>query len=511
MNKQRFRLVFNKVRSVLMAVAEITVSCVGKAAGETRGLLGKGFGAVSAAAKVVGIFGAGGFAAFRPVTALVWVALGLAVAGVSVAAPHGQLRDHFRSGTLPLSAPSAEWGLPLLPLVPFKNKNFSAELPAQKPTFYEHKLLQKSIKTKLVPQNVGQGWPQGLEPLSGQTPAQNPSQNSGLTGQSNAAGTGAEVGAAGDILSDKTASKNQRATVLEAGNGVPVINIQTPSAAGVSRNVYGVFDVTADGVILNNSRTNTPTVLGGWVQGNPWLGLGAARVILNEVNSTNPSVLNGYIEVAGQRAEVIIANPAGISCDGCGFINASRATLTTGTPLLDAGRISGYRVVDGVIQISGQGLDSHGVDFTDILARRIALDGAVSAERLTLIAGANDIELTQESGVLPAVSSSAQTAAKLVSESLPEAERWGIDSTALGGMTAGQITLVATEAGVGVRHAGTMYAGVGEVRITANGDLVNAGQINGGAVALSASDRLQNSGKVYAEGDLAIQAQFIEN
>ena len=247
------------------------------------------------------------------------------------------------------------------------------------------------------------------------------------------------------------------------------------------------------------------------MQGNPWLATGSARVILNEVNSTNPSLLNGYIEVAGQRAEVIIANPAGISCDGCGFINASRATLTTGTPLLDAGRISGYRVVDGVIQISGQGLDSRGVDFTDILARRITVDGAVNAERLMLIAGANDIDLKAESGVLPAVSSSAQAAANLASESLPEAERWGIDSTALGGMTAGQITLVATEAGVGVRHAGTMYAGVGEVRITANGDLVNAGSINGGAVALNASNRLQNSGKVYAEGDLAVQAQFIEN
>lgn len=50
-------------------------------------------------------------------------------------------------------------------------------------------------------------------------------------------------------------------------------------------------------------------------------------MILNEVNGGSPSQLHGYIEVAGQRAKVVIAN-AGIS----GFINASRATPTTSTP-----------------------------------------------------------------------------------------------------------------------------------------------------------------------------------
>jgi filamentous hemagglutinin family protein len=66
------------------------------------------------------------------------------------------------------------------------------------------------------------------------------------------------------------------------------------------------------------------------VAGNPWLAKGEAKVILNEVNSRDPSNLNGMIEVAGKKAQVVIANPAGITCNGCGFINANRATLTTG-------------------------------------------------------------------------------------------------------------------------------------------------------------------------------------
>src|SRR5207253_5562950 len=93
------------------------------------------------------------------------------------------------------------------------------------------------------------------------------------------------------VVADPGAPGNQRPTVLQAPNGVPVVNIQTPSAAGVSRNTYKQFDVAPQGAILNNARENTQTQLGGWVQGNPWLGKGTAKVILNEVNSSNPSRL----------------------------------------------------------------------------------------------------------------------------------------------------------------------------------------------------------------------------
>ncbi|MCL2162440.1 MAG: filamentous hemagglutinin N-terminal domain-containing protein, partial [Betaproteobacteria bacterium] len=133
------------------------------------------------------------------------------------------------------------------------------------------------------------------------------------------------VGTVGaQIVADPNAPRSQQPNVLKADNGVPLVNIQTPSGAGVSRNAYSQFDVDKQGAILNNARTNTQTQLGGYVQGNPNLAKGTARVILNEVNASNPSLLHGYVEVAGSRAQVVIANPAGISCDGCGFINANR-------------------------------------------------------------------------------------------------------------------------------------------------------------------------------------------
>ena len=77
----------------------------------------------------------------------------------------------------------------------------------------------------------------------------------------------------------------------------------------------------------------------GWVQGNPNLARGEAKVILNEVNSANPSRLKGYVEVAGKKADVVIANPSGIQCDGCGVINAGRATFTTGKAEVENGEL----------------------------------------------------------------------------------------------------------------------------------------------------------------------------
>ena len=178
-----------------------------------------------------------------------------------------------------------------------------------------------------------------------------------------------------DIIADHTVPANQQAIILNAPNGVPLVNIQTPSAAGVSRNTYSQFDVNSNGVILNNSRNNVQTQLGGFVQGNPYLATGSARIILNEVNSQNPSLLNGYVEVAGSNAQVVIANPAGISCNGCGFINASRATLTTGSPMLNGGNIIGYRVTGGIINIRGAGLDTSQTNYTDIIARAVNVNG----------------------------------------------------------------------------------------------------------------------------------------
>lgn len=63
---------------------------------------------------------------------------------------------------------------------------------------------------------------------------------------------------------------------------------------GCSRNTYTQFDVGQEGAILNNSRNNTQTQLGGWVQGNPWLTKAKAGYFEWKLNSNNPSQLRTH-------------------------------------------------------------------------------------------------------------------------------------------------------------------------------------------------------------------------
>ncbi|HCE6865205.1 TPA: hemagglutinin repeat-containing protein [Pseudomonas aeruginosa] len=301
------------------------------------------------------------------------------------------------------------------------------------------------------------------------------------------------------VVADPSAPGNQRPTVLEAANGVPLVNIQTPSAAGVSRNTYRQFDVDQQGAILNNSRANTQTELGGWVQGNPWLTRGTARVILNEVNSSNPSQLRGYVEVAGDRAQLVIANPAGISCDGCGFINAGRSTLTTGKPIINGGSLEGYRVEGGAIQIGGNGMDASTTNYTDLIARSVQANAGIWAQQLQVTTGTN--EVSADHTQVQKIAASGDTPA------------FALDVGALGGMYSQKIVLVGTEHGVGMRNAGTIGAGVGQLVVTADGRLENSGTMQARTdTRIDASGGLANAGTVSAGRELLVNtAQDIDN
>ncbi|MCW3280830.1 filamentous hemagglutinin N-terminal domain-containing protein [Escherichia coli] len=90
----------------------------------------------------------------------------------------------------------------------------------------------------------------------------------------------------------------------------------------------------------------------------------------------------------------MIANPAGISCDGCGFINANRATLTTGQPQMKNGSLTGFRVEGGEIQVTGKGMDASRTDYTDIIARSVKINAGVWAQDLKVTTGRNNVDIT---------------------------------------------------------------------------------------------------------------------
>ncbi|WP_057092355.1 hemagglutinin repeat-containing protein [Comamonas thiooxydans] len=310
---------------------------------------------------------------------------------------------------------------------------------------------------------------------------------------------GAPAGFA-QIIADPSAPNRQRPTVLESANGTPTVNILTPSAGGVSRNTYQQFDIGQKGAILNNSRSNVQTQIGGWVQGNPWLANGGARVIVNEVNSAAQSRLMGPLEVAGRRADVIIANPSGLVVDGLSFINAAGVTLTTGRPLYGAnGAVDGLNVQGGLISIQGKGLDATKADYANILARAISLNAGLWAQDLKVVTGVNQI----------AADGNVQQSKPSAAGAGPAKPQFALDVAQLGGMYAGKIFIVGTESGLGVRNSGLLQAGSGSLTLNSEGWLNNSGSIQSTSsdVVVNTRGAVEQSGAIYGGGNVQLSSQ----
>ncbi len=196
---------------------------------------------------------------------------------------------------------------------------------------------------------------------------------------------------------------------------------------------------------------------------------------------------------------MIVANPYGISCNGCGFINTPRVTLTTGKPLLDgAGRLDRFQVDQGSVSIDGKGLDASAVDSFEIITRSAQINAQIHAKRLNITTGRNDVNAETLSATARADDGSAKP-------------QLAIDSSALGGMYAGAIKLVGTETGVGVKLAGELAASAGDIQIDANGQLTLAKVTASNAVDIKAK-ALEARQSVYAGTQLAVQtAQDLVN
>ncbi|MGC5885572.1 hemagglutinin repeat-containing protein [Ralstonia pseudosolanacearum] len=308
-----------------------------------------------------------------------------------------------------------------------------------------------------------------------------------------AAGALASPGLYGQSLTVDRGAPGPHPVVGVAANGTPVVNINAPSAAGVSSNAFTHYNVSQAGVVLNNSGQNSQTQIAGWVQGNPFLGNNSARVILNQVTSGNPSTLAGPTEIAGNRANLIVANPAGIICSGCSFIQAPRVTLTTGTPNFDAlGNLSSLSVQQGQITVNGAGLDARGAQL-DLLSRAMAINGAVWAERLNAVAGANRVDY---GSVTPTAIAGTGPAPQVA-----------IDVGQLGSMYGGGATrLIGTEQGLGVNIGGNLAALTGRLDLSANGDvtITPTGRVQSAADTVIAAPNVSNQGAISTPGTVSI-------
>ena len=274
--------------------------------------------------------------------------------------------------------------------------------------------------------------------------------------------------------------------IEEARNGMTVVNINTPNDKGLSHNQYNAFNVDEKGLILNNANRPVNTELAGYIMGNPNLVGPTANTILNEVTGTGSTSMNGALEVAGNKAHVIVANPNGISVNNGTFINASSATLTTGNPIINNGSVIGYNVQKGTITVGGKGLNASKTARTDMLAETVKLNGKVWAQDAQVVTGKNAIAVDSSGKV----TNTSKTG---------ESNQIGLDVAAIGGMYANSMYLVGTNEGFGVNNQGVLSA-QNKLTIDSTGKLQNTGTIAATDANITTKSLEQmNKGKLYVD------------
>ena len=305
--------------------------------------------------------------------------------------------------------------------------------------------------------------------------------------------TGAAGMAAGPIMPDPKAEARHQPQIEETANGIPLVNITAPSSGGVSRNEYETFNVPDKGAILNNSYTLSKTELAGYVQGNNNMAERPAKIIVNEVTGAGSTSMDGFLEVAGNRADVVIANPNGITVNGGGFINTGKAFLTTGKPVYDGeDHLQRFDITGGDILIEGKGLGGKETESLAILSRAVKINAGIWAKDLHITTGANTVD--------------AKTLEASAIEGKGGRPAFALDTAAIGGMYAGRITLVGTEKGLGVNNSGT-WSAEDNLTLDWNGDLKNSGTIYSKGNADLRASHLENDKTIAAERNLSAAAK----
>ena len=317
-----------------------------------------------------------------------------------------------------------------------------------------------------------------------------------------------------------------------SGGGVPVVNITAPNSAGISLNQYQSFNIDPIGLILNNSLMSGTSLTGGNVQANPNLSGRTASVIVNQVTSNGTayaSLLNGPLEVFGAPATVIIVNPNGITTQGTGFTNTIGVTLSTGTPQFLTGvggtatsfgnaQAVGYNVTAGHIQIEGDaGVNGPGagiegtVGTIDLIAQTIGVNAPLYAgTRINVIAGQQFVtpSTVDATGTTytTAANGTTNTAAAINAANGSANNGLAIDATAYGAMTAGQIQVIGTAAGMGVRTDAQLAANAGDLSLSVNGDVTMAGSAAQQQASVQSSGNVTLTGTHIGVGGYAINA-----
>lgn len=289
------------------------------------------------------------------------------------------------------------------------------------------------------------------------------------------------------------------ATTVNVGAGGRITVDVAGAVGGVSTNSYREFNVSRAGVDLNNSTAR-------------------ARTILNQVTGTNPSLLEGPLSVLGPRANVVIANPNGISVNGMVVQNVGNLALTTGQVTFNDFTVNGQlqrnlvlNTSQGAIEIGPGGFSGTLLNL-ELIAKQLRVGGKVENfytdpnARVRAVVGEShaeiDASVSPGDNLTPWISYTAASGAT--------SRQLALDITAAGSLIGGRVELIVTDQGAGVRNAGAMYATAGDFVISGSGDLeLASGKISAFRDALVGSGGLRGTGSIAAGRHVQVSSDRI--
>ena len=349
-----------------------------------------------------------------------------------------------------------------------------------------------------------------------------------------------------EILPHNTEVTKAPEIITHQRTNIPIINIVAPDASGMSHNRYDRFDVESQGAVINNATGRTKSqIINEEIEANKNFAKEkkSARLILNEVMTAKPSAILGSLEVVGQRADLVIANPYGIVVNGGNFINVLKLSLVTGSPEIEGEKLKRFTMGLGTLSIEERGLKALDSDLY-LIGKRANIAGEVEAGEINIKTG--NKEYDYETGEITSVLEETQvqaggsedgdtedTGAQELKQKYP-----GVDISQ--SMYADKITIVTTEDGCGVnmRSAPHLVYDLEGIEINSQGDLVDregkiiakgivkiasAGEVNNegmkiettgeeGDITITAKDKVSNSGEITAKSNIEIVSEGeIEN
>ena len=292
------------------------------------------------------------------------------------------------------------------------------------------------------------------------------------------------------------ASIGTRAT--KTASGIDQLDIAAPNKNGTSYNSLKELQVSEQGLILNNNKDIVAnTKIAGYVARNRNLDNSiAANLIITEVTGKNRTNINGTVEVAGKRADLVMANRNGVYVNGGNFLNTDRVTLTTGSLEMKNGDLVAINVSQGQIGIGEKGLNALNLTELELLGKTIDVSGVIKASKETRLL----------------VSAGGQTYEYKTKEVKSKGETYkgiAIDGKSVGSMYAGKIDIISNDKGAGVNTKGDLVS-VDDIVITANGDITTAQVDSGKDLKYKTTQKVKMNGKTTVAKKVKVKARETE-